>query len=140
MGKAFGISRETVYRYLRAAPALRRAEGQRPTPNLDRYELDRLVGQLRWTAGEAAKLGANRTSSANPSLVAPRYPTQFPLVEQGPETAAGRCAGNVHESWRQRGRMTNVGVDAWAGQPVDEETLCALIDAGPRDLPPQPWR
>lgn len=41
--------------------------------------------------------------------------------------------------WRQRGRMINVGVDAWVGQPVSEETICELIEAGPRDLLPLPW-
>lgn len=47
--------------------------------------------------------------------------------------------GHVHESWRQRGRMINVGVDAWGGNPVSEEDIVELIEAGPRDLPPQAW-
>lgn len=47
--------------------------------------------------------------------------------------------GHVHEKWRQRGRMINVGVDAWAGTPVDESTLADLITAGERDLDPLPW-
>lgn len=47
--------------------------------------------------------------------------------------------GHVHESWRQRGRMINVGVDAWGGNPVSEEEVLALIEAGPRDLPPLTW-
>jgi calcineurin-like phosphoesterase family protein len=36
--------------------------------------------------------------------------------------------------------MINVGVDAWGGRPVSEEALCELIDAGPGDLAPLPWR
>ena len=28
--------------------------------------------------------------------------------------------GHVHEKWRQRGRMVNVGVDAWGGRPVED--------------------
>lgn len=48
--------------------------------------------------------------------------------------------GHVHGSWRQHGRMINVGVDAWGGAPVGEDALVTLIDAGPRDLPPIPWR
>jgi len=28
--------------------------------------------------------------------------------------------GHVHERWRQRGRMINVGVDAWGGYPVTD--------------------
>lgn len=47
--------------------------------------------------------------------------------------------GHVHEKWRQRGRMINVGVDAWAGQPVAEHTLVELIERGEADLAPVPW-
>lgn len=48
--------------------------------------------------------------------------------------------GHVHGSWRQRGRMINVGVDAWHGFPVDEERILGLIADGPRDLPPHDWK
>ncbi len=44
--------------------------------------------------------------------------------------------GHVHERWRQRGRMVNVGVDAWAYSPVSEATLASIIVAGPNDLAP----
>lgn len=47
--------------------------------------------------------------------------------------------GHVHEKWRQRGRMINVGVDAWAGRPVAETEVVGLVDAGQADLPPLPW-
>jgi calcineurin-like phosphoesterase family protein len=47
--------------------------------------------------------------------------------------------GHVHNAWRQKGRMINVGVDAWGGRPVFEEEITALITAGPRDLPSLPW-
>jgi len=47
--------------------------------------------------------------------------------------------GHVHSSWRQQGRMINVGVDAWGGNPVSEDAVCALISAGPRDLDAIPW-
>lgn len=47
--------------------------------------------------------------------------------------------GHVHERWRQRGRMINVGVDAWAGRPVSESELIELIEAGPRDLDVLVW-
>lgn len=45
--------------------------------------------------------------------------------------------GHVHDRWRQRDRMVNVGVDAWAYRPVHEEEVAALIAAGPADLPPE---
>jgi len=47
--------------------------------------------------------------------------------------------GHVHEKWRQRGRMINVGVDAWAGAPVSEDTILELIAGGPNELAPLPW-
>ncbi|MFT3872652.1 MAG: metallophosphoesterase family protein [Nocardioides sp.] len=47
--------------------------------------------------------------------------------------------GHVHDSWRQKGRMINVGVDAWGGRPVSEADVIELIEAGPRDLGVLPW-
>jgi calcineurin-like phosphoesterase family protein len=47
--------------------------------------------------------------------------------------------GHVHGSWRQKGRMINVGVDAWGGRPVSEAEIVELISLGPRDLPILPW-
>jgi calcineurin-like phosphoesterase family protein len=47
--------------------------------------------------------------------------------------------GHVHDTWRQRGRMINVGVDAWAMNPVSEDELVALIDAGPADREVLPY-
>ena len=38
--------------------------------------------------------------------------------------------GHVHGRWRQRGRMVNVGVDAWGCAPIDETTLLGIA-AGP---------
>lgn len=47
--------------------------------------------------------------------------------------------GHVHDTWRQRGRQLNVGVDAWGGRPVAVDQLAALVEDGPRDLAPLPW-
>jgi calcineurin-like phosphoesterase family protein len=44
--------------------------------------------------------------------------------------------GHVHERWRQRERMINVGVDAWNNAPVDEATIAAMIARGAADLAP----
>ncbi|MEK7763175.1 MAG: metallophosphoesterase family protein [Nitrospirota bacterium] len=35
--------------------------------------------------------------------------------------------GHVHRTWKQKGRMINVGVDAWDFSPVGEDTLIELI-------------
>ena len=47
--------------------------------------------------------------------------------------------GHVHESYRQRGRCINVGVDAWGGRPVDLDEIAGLIGHGPGELAPRPW-
>ncbi len=52
--------------------------------------------------------------------------------------------GHVHRGWKvsgsqESGPWINVGVDAWNGYPVSEDTLAALLDAGPQHLPPQLW-
>jgi len=39
--------------------------------------------------------------------------------------------GHVHDRWRQRGRMINVGVDTWDYRPVNAEVVRALMAAGP---------
>ncbi len=44
--------------------------------------------------------------------------------------------GHVHERWLQRGRMINVGVDAWNYRPVSEAELSRLIRSGPADRAP----
>lgn len=76
----------------------------------------------------------------------------FPYRGGGDHTATERHAehrpidhgawlihGHVHEKWRQRGRMINVGVDAWGGYPVHSDEIAALINAGPCDLPRLEW-
>jgi calcineurin-like phosphoesterase family protein len=42
--------------------------------------------------------------------------------------------GHVHERWRQRGRMINVGMDVWDYAPVSADTIAALVKDGPTDL------
>jgi len=36
--------------------------------------------------------------------------------------------GHIHEKWRQRGRMINVGVDVWEFTPMSEGALVTLMD------------
>lgn len=47
--------------------------------------------------------------------------------------------GHTHGKWRQRGRMIDVGVDAWGGRPVSEYTIAEMITAGPADIPSRTW-
>ncbi|MBL0887852.1 metallophosphoesterase [Myceligenerans indicum] len=61
-------------------------------------------------------------------------------VEYRPEDDGGWVLhGHVHDTWRQRGRQVNVGVDAWGGRPVAAERIAALVENGPGDLEPLPW-
>ena len=39
--------------------------------------------------------------------------------------------GHIHEKWRHRGRMINVGVDVWGFTPVAEEIVAGLMDKAP---------
>jgi calcineurin-like phosphoesterase family protein len=63
-----------------------------------------------------------------------RYVEQRPLDE-----GEWLLHGHVHERWRQRGRMINVGVDAWGGYPVADSQLATTVSKGEQDLPPLPW-
>lgn len=47
--------------------------------------------------------------------------------------------GHTHGRWRQRGRMIDVGVDAWGGRPVSEHAIAEMITAGPADIPARAW-
>ena len=57
------------------------------------------------------------------------------FVDERPEDDGGWLVhGHVHERWRQRDRMINVGVDVWDYRPVSETAIGALIANGPADL------
>ena len=47
--------------------------------------------------------------------------------------------GHVHRLFRQRGRMVNVGIDAWGGRLVAETEVARLMADGPEDRDLLPW-
>lgn len=53
-----------------------------------------------------------------------RYADRRPVDEGLP-----LICGHVHEKWKARGRMLNVGVDQWDFRPVLEETVLAELAA-----------
>ncbi len=55
-----------------------------------------------------------------------RYPEHRPADRGG-----WLLHGHVHDRWRQRGRMINVGVDAWDYRPVSAAVITSLMGAGP---------
>jgi calcineurin-like phosphoesterase family protein len=62
-------------------------------------------------------------------------------VEHRPvDEGAWLVHGHVHERWKVREKMINVGVDVWDYAPVSETALVALIADGPsvlvREAPP----
>jgi calcineurin-like phosphoesterase family protein len=61
-----------------------------------------------------------------------RYPEHRPVDRGG-----WLLHGHVHDRWRQRGRMINVGVDVWDYRPVSGEVVGALVAAGPLPDPPR---
>ena len=62
------------------------------------------------------------------------------FVEYRPVDRGGWVVhGHVHDTWRQRGRQINVGVDVWGGRPVPAEAIAGLIGDGPRELEPMRW-
>lgn len=78
--------------------------------------------------------------------------SHFPYRGAGDHTAVERYSehrpidvggwlvhGHVHQLWRQRGRMINVGVDAWGGRPVGLHEIATLVVDGPANLGVEPW-
>jgi len=47
--------------------------------------------------------------------------------------------GHVHEKWAVQGKQINVGIDAWGGYPVSEETLVGVIASGISNKPRIVW-
>lgn len=47
--------------------------------------------------------------------------------------------GHVHEKWAVQGKQINVGIDAWGGKPVSEDTIIDLIASGVSDKPRIVW-
>lgn len=52
-----------------------------------------------------------------------------------PDHGGWHVHGHVHDEWRVRGRMINVGIDAWGGFPVSLDAILGLMADGPADLP-----
>jgi calcineurin-like phosphoesterase family protein len=49
------------------------------------------------------------------------------VAHRPPDRGEWLLHGHVHEKWRTRGRMINVGVDVWDFRPVPEDALVPLI-------------
>ena len=48
--------------------------------------------------------------------------------------------GHVHEKWAVQKRQINIGLDAWGGDPVSEDTIVDIIATGPQDKPRIVWK
>lgn len=111
----------------------------------DRCRLaDLVLTNASLTLSNGAKVHVSHFPYADPALngqedrhgqvVADRF-APWRVVDDG----SWLLCGHVHDSWRQKGRMINVGVDAWGGRPVSETRIVELIEAGPRKLDALPW-
>ncbi len=47
--------------------------------------------------------------------------------------------GHLHGRYRRKGRMVDVGVDAWGGVPIAFEEVAALFRGADEQVPPLPW-
>lgn len=119
--------------------------------------------QIQWLDRYRSAIGKVKLLAGNPSLTIDTQPVRlshFPYV--GTDVRAGVDAngravadrfarwrptdngewllcGHVHDAWRQSGRMINVGVDAWAGALVSQDTIVEMITTGEQYLPPLSW-
>jgi calcineurin-like phosphoesterase family protein len=98
------------------------------------FYLPALASHILTPAGEPALISHFPYAGGGDSQEEERY-TDWRPVDEG----RWLICGHVHDAWRQRGRMINVGVDAWGGYPVSSAQILELIEAGPRDLEPLPW-
>lgn len=63
-----------------------------------------------------------------------RYPEHRPVDHGRP-----LLHGHTHGAWMQHQLMVDVGVDTWAGRPVNADHVAALLAAGAAELGPLPW-
>lgn len=105
---------------------------------------DLVPANTRLTLGDGTEVQVSHFPYSDPSspqredrhgrMVGDKFTPWRPIDEGG-----WLLCGHVHGSWRQRGRQINVGVDAWGGELVSEDTLIDLIAQGPSDRDPLPW-
>lgn len=100
---------------------------------------DLVLANTRLTLANGVEVQVSHFPFAETEAVATSRPDKFAQWRPVDDGAWLLC-GHIHEKWRQRGRAINVGVDAWGGFPVSEETIIDLTDAGPQNLAPLPWQ
>jgi calcineurin-like phosphoesterase family protein len=84
---------------------------------------------------------SNRPGGARPGRGTDGTPVADRFADWRPaDTGGWLLCGHAHDAFRQQGRQINVGLDAWAGHPVQDITVEALIHAGPADLPALRWQ
>jgi calcineurin-like phosphoesterase family protein len=136
-------------------PLAKRLEGRKilVPGNHDACWVGRSKGVEHWTAEYLAAgfaeiiQGPTTVELAGHAVLADHFPYHGDSKD-GPERFADSrpldrggwiLHGHVHDRWRQSGRQINVGVDAWGGRPISDDTLATLIAAGPAGLAPLPW-
>jgi calcineurin-like phosphoesterase family protein len=100
---------------------------------------DLVLANTRLTLANGVEVQVSHFPFAETEAMANSRPDKFAQWRPVDDGAWLLC-GHIHEKWRQRGRAINVGVDAWGGSPVSEETIIGLTDAGPQNLAPLPWQ
>lgn len=92
------------------------------------------ISHFPYAATEAPQTEARMRTTQGVFDAADRYAPWRPV-----DDGAWLLCGHVHERWQQRGRVINVGVDAWGGHPVPEATILEMTSARPTDREVHPW-
>jgi len=113
--------------------------------------LPRLLGQHRLVAGNHDKCHSKNKKSTEAVKrylgygfkevveIAELHPFKLCHIPYGdsrypgssiPDTGDWLLCGHIHEQWKLKDKMINVGVDVWGMSPVSLETLVAIKKAG----------
>lgn len=95
-----------------------------------------VLGNHDRSAAFYRRAGFDHVTSSDYTLTTPaglvwmrHHPPERALVEH--DAYRLLLCGHVHEKWKQKGKLINVGVDQWGYAPVHLDTLLALTEATP---------
>lgn len=150
---AFGPIEQTLTRYQELAPRLVLVTGNhdRPHPSYNsKHDKEEWLAKYRALTGAAEIINGNTIITLHDGTRA--HVSHFPRIAEDhtpsridqftPYRPASDglpvIHGHTHGLWRQNQDHVDVGIDAWGGQLVSEDTLVRLLRE-PKDLPKTPW-
>lgn len=150
---AFGALDDTLARYRELIPRLVLVTGNhdRPHPSFNSKQ-----DKDEWLEKYYALTGADEIINGNTIIALEdgthAHVSHFPRIAEDhnpsridqfspyrpPADGLPVIHGHTHGLWRQNGDHIDVGVDAWGGQLVSEQSIIKML-AKPADLPKAPW-